>query len=64
MPFTIPEAIEDLAPLLSLVTKISTGVNSLPPAATRKMADIGVLIAAVVPDLAALIDLIEAQAKS
>jgi hypothetical protein len=64
VPFTIPEALEDLPAALSLVQKIQANVGSLPPAANRKMADYSTIICACLPDLAALIDTVEAQTKS
>jgi hypothetical protein len=64
MPFTVPEALADLAPALALVQQIQALVAALPPAADRKMKDYSDIIVAVIPNVAALVDEIEAQAKS
>jgi hypothetical protein len=62
MPFTIPEALEDLPAMLSIVQKIADGVKALP--ATKTAKDYSTLICAVLPDVATLIDQIEVQVKS
>ena len=62
MPFTVPEALADLPAALALVQKIADGVNSLPAQKTAKA--YSDLLCTVLPDLANLIDEIEAQAKS
>ena len=65
MPFSTTEALVDLPEILALVQKISAGVSALPaPPAPRKASDYSALVVSVLPDLAALIDKVEAQAKS
>ncbi len=64
MPFTLTEGLEDLPAVLSLLNKVEAGVKALPAPADRKAADYATLIGSVLPDLAALIDQVEAQAKS
>lgn len=64
MPFTVPEALADLAPLLNIVNGIQAKVGTLPPKATRTMKDYSDVIVAILPEIAALIDTIEEQAKS
>ena len=63
MPFTIPETLEDLPALLTLVQKINTGVSAMPkppaPVTAKAYAD---LVASVLPDLGSLIDVIRKQA--
>jgi hypothetical protein len=63
MAFTVPEVLADLPALLNLVNKIAAGVEALPdpPAAVSAKAYAD-LVASVLPDLGALIDVIRAQA--
>jgi hypothetical protein len=62
MPFSIPEALADLPALLALVQKIEAGVIGLPAQRTAKV--YSDLICSLLPDLATLVDQIEAQVKS
>ncbi len=63
MPFTIPEALADLPELLTLVQKISAGVEGLPkPPAPVSAASYANLVASILPDLGKLIDEIRVQA--
>jgi hypothetical protein len=65
MPFTIPEALEDLPEGLALVNKIATSIKALPaPPTPRKASDYAAIVVACAPDLAALIDKVEEQVKS
>jgi hypothetical protein len=64
MPINITEIVSDLAPLYDIYNAVEAAIPSLPAAATRKFADYGPLLASVLPKLLALIDTIEAQAKS
>jgi hypothetical protein len=65
MPFTVPEIVSDLPALLTLVNKIATGVEALPkppaPVSAKAYAD---LVASLLPDLGALIDVVREQAAS
>jgi len=68
MPLTLTTALGDLPAVLSLITSAEAAVAALPPAATRKAVDYAVALglAAGTPgyQLAALIDLVETQAKT
>lgn len=64
MPLTIPEILEDLPALIGLVQKVETAVAGLPAPAARKAVDYANVLVEILPDLAAVIDTVEAQIKS
>lgn len=62
MPFTLPEALEDLPALLTLVQAVEAGIKALPP--TPTFSDDAKLIASLLPQLGTLVDTIKAQIAS
>jgi hypothetical protein len=67
MPFTLSTALSDLGPVITLVQSAEAAVAALPPVATRKAVDyalaLGCQVGSPLYQLAAMIDLVESQAK-
>ncbi len=64
MPLDLPEILSDLQPVIELYNLVEAAAKGLPPKEQRTAAVYVAAFAPVLPKLAALIDTIEAQAKS